>query len=170
MSQRAIISRVNKVRIGPISIITLIAVLCMAVLGILTISTANATYTISNRQADATAYMYRNETAAQQFVAELDDSLARVRRAGGTQEEAELAVNLALDDIASDARKAADGEVSVVASLDDNRVTAEFICANTRMLNIAITIRDDATYRIEKWEMAAVQNGVQTTGHLWTGE
>lgn len=170
MNQRAIISRVNKVRIGPISIITLIAVLCMAVLGILAISTANATYTISNRQADATASMYCNEAAAQQFVAELDDTLARVRNAGGTQDEAEQAVDRALDDIAAEARQAADGRVSVVASQDNGKVTAEFICDNMRKLDIAITIRDDATYRIEKWEMSAVQNGAQTTGHLWTGE
>jgi hypothetical protein len=28
---------------------------------------------------------------------------------------------------------------------------------------------DDATYRIDKWEMTAVENEEQPTGNLWTG-
>lgn len=169
MSPNANIRKLENVRIGPISIITLIAVLCMAVLGILALSTAHATMTISHRQADASVYLYRNEAAAQQFVAEIDDVLSRTSASGADASSLQLAVNRSLDAICDKVRDVANDEVTVVATMEDDEVIAEFTCANTRKLNIAITIRDDATYRIMKWEMAAVQNGVQTTGHLWSG-
>ena len=40
--------RADNVRIGPISIITLIIVICMAVMGVLAASTSHATQAISN--------------------------------------------------------------------------------------------------------------------------
>ena len=50
--------RGENARIGPVSLITLIIVVCMAVMGVLAASTAHATATISSRQAEATKYLY----------------------------------------------------------------------------------------------------------------
>ena len=162
--------RADNVRIGPISVITLIAVISMAVLAVLAASTANATMTISQRQADATKEMYLNETAAQEFVASVDDALAKVRSGkDATAASGASAVEAALDSICESARLASGGEVAVTASVDGTRVTAEFVGEKMRRLSIGIVVGDDATIRIEKWKAAAVQQDAQTVGNLWMG-
>lgn len=158
----------SDVRIGPISLITLIIVICLAVMGVLAASTAHATNTISNKQAEATRCLYHNERAGQEFVAGVDDALASVRSSGGTASAGAQAVTNALDSICAQARSAADGLVSCVADVEGTTVTAEFVCQDTRRLRIALTIRDGATYRIEQWEMTSAQQQ-QSTDTLWTG-
>lgn len=158
----------DKVRIGPISIITLIAVICMAVLAVLAASTSHATAAISERQANATQLMYLNECAGQEFVAGVDDALAATRSAGGSAADGARAVERRLDSICEKARAAGDGQISCTAHVDGTEVTAEFVC-DTRRLDIAITIRADATYRISEWKMASAQQGEPTVGTLWQG-
>lgn len=158
--------KTEKVRIGPISIITLIIVVCMAVLAVLSVSTANATMSISNRQADATKELYLNECAAQEFVAGVADALSGTSGKAGAGAKA---VQGALDSICEAARTAADGQVDVVANVDGTTVTAEFSGPKMRRLSIAITIGGDAAFRIEKWKAAAVQGEGPTGDNLWTG-
>lgn len=161
--------RGNNVRIGPVSIITLIAVISMAVLAVLSASTSYASATISDRQAESTKLMYVNESAGQEFLASLDDVLAAVRAQGGSAEEGAAAVEGALDEICEHARIAGDGRVSCTASVDGTKVNAEFICENTRRLGIAITIRNDATYRVDAWKSTSAQQGSSSGGTLWSG-
>ena len=161
--------RGDNVRIGPISVITLIIVICMAVLAVLSASTSNASATIANRQAEGNRLMYLNECAGQEFVASIDDVLAPVRRAGGTAEAGASAVRVSLDKICANAREAGGGQVDCVANIEGTTVTAEFICENTRKLNVAITIRNGGTYRIEEWKMTSAQNQADATGSLWAG-
>lgn len=161
--------RGENVRIGPITIITLIIVVCMAVMGVLAASTANATSTISQRQANATKYLYDNERAAQEFVACVDDVLARVRASGGTANEGAVAVTDGLDAICERARSAADGEVSCTASVDGTEVMAEFSCGEMRLLNVTLVIQRDVSYRIGQWKSTSAQPDGQTGGNLWTG-
>lgn len=163
------VRRGNNVRIGPISLITLIAVICMAVLAVLAASTSHATTTISERQASASQMLYLNECAGQEFVAGIDEALLGVREAGGTASDGAQAVQDALDGICEKARAAGDGQVECTAKVDGDVVTAEFICGNTRRLNVAVTIRDDATYRIDEWKMASAQQDLPSTGTLWQG-
>lgn len=160
--------REENVRIGPISIITLIAVISMAVLAVLSTSTAHATKTISERQAAATHELYLNERAAQEFVAGIDDALASV--AGGSATGSAAAVDRALDDICAAARAAGENQVTLTAKVEGESVTAEFVGESMRRLDVKISIRDGATYRIDKWKTAAVQQEAPTAGTLWTGE
>ena len=160
----------HDVRIGPLSVFTLIVVICMAVLAVLAFSTANASLTMTQRQAEATTEMYLDESAAQQFVAGIDDALAPVREADGTGSEGVNAVRGALVSLRDAAQDASGGRVTAVASVVDNEVRAEFACKNGRTLSIVVTIRDDATFRIDKWKMTAVQNEAEPAGKLWTGE
>lgn len=159
----------DKVRIGPVSVITLIAVICMAVLAVLAASTSTATATISARQANANQLLYLNESAAQEFVAGVDDALASVHASGGSAAEGARAVEARLDSICQQAREAAGGRVDCTASVDGTTVTAEFICENTRRLSVAVTIRDGAAYRIDEWKMASAQQEASSTGTLWQG-
>lgn len=66
----------SPVRIGPISLFALIAVICLATLAVLSIATSNATYRLTTLQADSMAQQYQAETAAQNFVAHIDASYA----------------------------------------------------------------------------------------------
>lgn len=160
----------DNVRVGPITIITLIVVVCMAVMGVLSISTAQATKTISDRQANATRYLYLDEKAGQEFVAGIDDALETTRIQNGSAAMGAQAVNAVLDDLCESARLAGDGLVSCTASVDGTTVAAEFICEDTRLLDIAVTILDAGTYRIERWKMSSAQRDAQTMGTLWSGE
>jgi len=161
--------RGNNVRIGPISIITLITVICLAVLAVLAASTSHASATIAERQAEGNRMMYANECAGQEFVAGVDAVLAGARVTGTSGGEAARMVENRLDGICEDARNAASERVSCVANVEGTEVTAEFVCEDTRRLIIAITIRDDATYRIDKWKATSVQQTPQSAGNLWTG-
>ncbi len=71
----------GSVRMGPISLFTLVIVLCLAVMAVLTVTTAEASRALMNRQAAATAEIYIDEVAAQAFVASLDSSLLEYREA-----------------------------------------------------------------------------------------
>lgn len=159
----------EKVRIGPISLITLIIVICMAVLGVLAASTSHATQTISQRQANASQQLYLNEKAGQEFLASTDAILVEERAAGASAYAAAAAVEGELDAICQAARDAADGHVECTANMDGTTVRAEFVCDDARTLSIAVTIRDDATYRIDQWKMASAQQEAQGMGNLWSG-
>lgn len=67
----------GSVRIGPISLFTLIIILCLSVLAVLSVTTARAELSVTERQAATTTETYGLETAAQMFVAEVDGALAR---------------------------------------------------------------------------------------------
>lgn len=160
----------DNVRVGPISLFTLIIVICLAVLAVLTFATANATAIMTQRQATATSELYLDEQAAQQFVAGLSDQLQQVRTQGGSGEDAAQAVEAGLVELRDMAQDSTDGQVSVTASVNDMQVNAQFQCENGRVLTIVVTIRDDCSYRIDKWKMTAIQNEEEPAGNLWTGE
>ncbi|MEC4184223.1 hypothetical protein VJ918_05305 [Adlercreutzia sp. R21] len=65
----------GSVRIGPIGLFTLIIILCLVVLSVLSLTTARAELSVTERQAATTTETYQLETAAQTFVAEVDGAL-----------------------------------------------------------------------------------------------
>ena len=165
------VTREENVRIGPISVFALIIIICMAVMAVLTISTAHASLILSQRQAQATHELYLDETAAQTFVAEMDDHLEEARSSASSAAGAAGARNIETNLVAirDRARNATDDEVEIVASMNGQRLYAEFSCAGGRTLNIIVTILPDGTYRIDKWKMSAVENEEQPMGTLFTG-
>ena len=162
------VHRGGSVRIGPLSVITLVVVLCMAVMGVLAVSTANATKAISGRYAASTEEMYVIERAGQEFVADVDAVLAEAREDGSSASAAARAVNKQLDGICKKAR-AVDERVSCTADVDGSTVSAEFACEDARSLEVAITIKPDATYRIDEWKMVSPQQEAASAGSLWNG-
>lgn len=153
----ATMSHEERIRIGPISVFTLIAVICLAVLAVLAFSTANAAYTMSQRQATSISGIYLNEMAAQEFIAGVDETLV-------TRGSSDL--DSSLPSLCNAAKDAADGRVEVSASVVSNVVYAEFTNDDGRILSIEVTIRDNNTYRIDKWKVTAVQNEEQPQGQL----
>ncbi len=157
------VSREENVRIGPVSVFTLIIIICLAVLAVLTISTANASLVLSQRQAVAAQELYLDETAAQT----IDDRLAPLREGGNADAMSLLEADLV--PMRNAAQDAAGGQVEVVTNVSGQQIRAEFSCANGRTLNIAVTVLPDGTYRIDKWKMTAVVNEEQPMGNLYTG-
>lgn len=151
--------RDGSVRIGPVSVFSLVVILCLAVMAVLTVTTAQAAYTAAEKQARFTTDTYLNEQAAQNFVAEIDGALADARSDAGTSP------NL---------KNALAAVEPVVASYDDaaivdDQVQADFTTENGRTLSVVLTIKDDATYEISQWRATTQWNEADSGEILWSG-
>lgn len=144
----------GSVRIGPISLFALVIILCLAVMAVLSVTTAQATLAAAEKQAAFTADTYANERAAQELTAEVDAALAPVRAAGGGLDEAVAAVERALPE---------------GAVMDGTTVKAEFATDSGRSLAIELQIHKDATYSVSSWKATTkwTENGAGET--LWSG-
>ena len=152
----------QNVRMGPLAIFTLMAVISLAVMAVLAISTAQATVTMAQRRAEATTQLYADESAAQAFVAALDSQ--RGRRF--TQAKVDAAVQTALESAPADAVE----QLSIEAQLENRRtVTASFSCGNGRQLDITLHRENDGSLSIQRWRMMAVVNEEPTIGNLFGG-
>ncbi len=144
----------GSVRIGPVSLFTLVIVLCLAVLAVLAATTAQATYASAEKQARFTQDTYANEQKAQATVAALDAALAPVRNAGGGLEEALAAVDRALPPN---------------AVRDGATVKAEFVAGSGRTLAIEVDIQPDATYAVTSWKATTQWTDDNAGKTLWSG-
>lgn len=102
----------GSVRIGPISLFTLIIILCLAVLAVLSLTTARAELSITERQAQTTTETYALETAGQEFVASVDAALAE----GGSSALDEVLSTYGVAEVAADAEAAADASEAAPAA------------------------------------------------------
>lgn len=144
----------STVRIGPISLFTLVIILCLAVLGVLAVTTAQATFAAAEKQAAFTTDTYENETAAQEFVAQIDAALAPVRESDGDSTAALEAV-----------RKVLRAE----ATLDGSTVSATFSAESGRSLTIQLVIESDGTYEITNWKATTEWTDTGSGETLWSG-
>ena len=189
----------GSVRIGPISLFTLIIILCLAVLAVLSITTARAELSITERQAATTTETYQLEVQGQEFVAAVDGALA----SGG---ETALEAVLAEYGIAVTAAPAGDaaaagavpageaiedetpsggtvpaagttisdddggaGAITVSGTFDGELISATFAMDSGRTLALALRLNDDGTYRIEQWKMTTQWIDDGTGETLWLG-
>lgn len=146
-------SRTGTVRLGPISLFTLIAVLCLATLAVLSITTSNASYRLATLQGESITQQYQAESAAQGFLAQVC--------ANGASPEAVSAAAAAM-------QEASGGAVTVEASAAGSVVSAKFSCSNGRALDTQIEVGDGGSYRIMQWKMTAKVNSAETET-LWLG-
>lgn len=144
----------GSVRIGPISLITLVIVLCLAVMAVLAVTTAQATFAAAEKQALFTTDTYANEMEAQRFVADVDAALAPVREAGGGEQAALDAVDRVLPDN---------------ATRGGSLVTAVFTADSGRTLEVGLVIRADGTYEISLWKATTQWTDTGSGETLWSG-
>lgn len=142
------------VRIGPISLFALIAVICLATLAVLSINTARASLSLAQMQAESTTQQYAAESAAQELV-------AQVCATGSTP----LAASLAAMTSQVQANNAG---VTISSALAGSAVTAQFECPSGRVLDIAVEVGAGGSYRITKWNMTAMVNEAEGDT-LWSG-
>ena len=154
----------DHVRMGPISLVALVVIISLAVLAMLSFSTANASLVLSQRQADAVEASYANERAAQEFVAGLDAVLARLRG------DAAQAGDAHIDALCKSAQQAGGPGMTATASFNGNTLNATFATGNGKALDIRVTVIDGGTYRIDSWKMSAVHNQEQPEGRLFVAD
>lgn len=185
----------GSVRIGPISLFTLIIILCLAVLAVLSLTTARAELSITERQAQTTTETYALETAGQEFVAAVDAALAEgrssaldevlstygVTEAAADASEAAPAAGETIEDESVSGATADEGgslmviecpagdPVTVTGSFDGSLITATFSLESGRTLAVALRINDNDTYRIEQWKMTTQWTDDGTGENLWLG-
>lgn len=152
--------QVENVRMGPLALFTLVAVLCLATLAVLSLSTANATLTMAQRRATATTQLYLDEAAAQTFMATLDEQLA----AGASDEDALAAAReAALGSV--DSGTADQLQVSA-SNPDAGLFQASFDCGNGRHLDVTLHRETDGSLSVQAWRMTTVQNDEPLMGAL----
>lgn len=177
--------RLSTVRMGPISVFALVIILCLAVLGVLSASTATAGSSLAQRQASFAADDYRNEVAGQQLYAAADDALASVRAAGGDAADAVAALEAALPDITAAAQEgfaegetaepAADAESAaaepaptVQTSIESGTLSAHIQSSSGRCLDIQLEVQPDATLAVTAWKATTLWEE-DDTDVIWQG-
>ena len=144
----------SSVRIGPISLFTLVIILCLAVMAVLSVTTAQATYSAAEKQALFTDDTYENERAAQNAVAAIDEELEGVRASGGGLSAALSAVDKALP---------------AEAQRDGSTVRMSFSTPSGRTLDVELEIGANATYEIRQWKATTQWTDAGPGVTLWSG-
>lgn len=183
----------GSVRIGPISLFTLIIVLCLSVLSVLSLTTARAELSTTERQAATTTETYRLEVAGQAFVAEVDGALAK---GGAALDEVLAAYGIAGASAAVSDGDAAAGEtiedegptgvaapaagtvvddggtggaITASGTFDGHLVSATFAMDSGRTLAVVLRVNDNGTYTIEQWKTTTQWTDDGTGERLWLG-
>lgn len=151
MSRRA----KGSVRIGPISLFSLIILLSLAVMAVLAITTAQATNASAEKQALFTSDSYENEVAAQEFVASVDTELAAVKNDGGTRSEALGRLGSILPE---------------AATIDGDSIHAEFSQASGRTLKVSLMITNSLSCQITEWKTVTNVDNREEQPELWNPE
>lgn len=154
----------GSVRIGPITLFTLIAVICLSTLAVLSVTTATASFNLAQLQAVSTQQQYEAESAAQYFVACVDQQRTGNATAGASG--GSLAASL--DSAVADVEARYGQNVTVSAQLNGSTVAAVFSYGDGRELEIEIELKDGGAYSITKWNMTAKVNSAESL-QLWTG-
>ncbi len=183
--------RLSTVRMGPISVFALVIILCLAVLGVLSASTATAGSSLAQRQASFADDDYRNEVAGQQLYAAADDALEPVRAAGGDASAAVAALEAALPDITAAAQEGfAEGEAAaasgtasgtadesgaaaepaptVQASIESGTLFAHIQSSSGRCLDIQLEVQPVATLAVTAWKATTLWEE-DDTDVIWQG-
>ena len=153
-------------RIGPVSLMTLVTVLLLAVLTVLCATSANASDAMAQRQAAAVRETYALDACGQRFMAALDAQLHE--DAGQTAEQAARKVSQGLDELQAQATEGSDqGGVSLSASVDGTVILLTVSDTEGKTLDAAFRLEGGGAYSVDRWKTATEQTAPETT--LWQG-
>lgn len=170
----------GSVRMGPISIFTLVIVLCLAVLAVLSVTTARADAALAARQASFTQDDYANERAAQTFAAEAADVLATLTPSAAP-EDAVSALAAAAPELAARTEASAPAGTTVTATtgasatagtdtpVADAVLVLTVAAPSGRTLTATFAVDSGATLTITSWQPATTWTE-DTTDTLWMGD
>ena len=157
------------VRIGPISLLTLISVLLLAVLAMLCVTTSNAARAMSHRQAAAATSSYKIESCGQAMLAALD-SAAHANGIDAASAVSGIAARLdTIKQTAADTAGSAANDLAIDASTDGSTVVFSISANDGRKLDARVTFDDDLSYSVDEWKVTTTQSDDTDTDTLWTG-
>lgn len=159
--------RSSGVRIGPISLLTLVAVILLAVLAMLCVTTTNATQSMAKRQASALTDAHAVDSCGQALLAEVDSRLSSASSADAAANE----ISTGFGALAAQARKNTEARESsslkIKGSISDNTLFFTIKASSGKRLKASIVFNDDLTYTITSWKITTVHKARQET--LWSG-
>lgn len=146
----------SSVRIGSITIFALVIVLCIAVMGMLAVSTGRAALASSEKQAMYTSEIYQNEKDAWEFVTKVDKVLYDLRNTWWWSKAQGII----------DATEVVDETEG--ASIDNDEISATFTSENGKTLSIKMTITNDLQLTIDEWKVSTSKE-MDNGDVLWSG-
>lgn len=159
----------GSVRMGPTSLFALVIILCMVTLSVLCVATAQASYKMSERQAQATTAAYDNERAAQVWMAAIGEGagLAEADRQA-MREAASVSVDSELLTAAQAIESANAGDLLQASSFVSG-AKAQFQTDSGRVLDVVLGVRPDGSLQVLRWSMTAVLAEEPVQENLWSG-
>ena len=159
----------GSVRMGPTSLFALVIILCMVTLSVLCITTGQASYKMSERQAQAITAAYDDERAAQVWMAAVSEGtgLAEADRRA-MQEAASVSVDSEFL-TAAQAVESANADDLLQASSFVSGAKAQFSTGSGRNLDVELGVRLDGSLQVLKWSMTAVLDEEPPQENLWPG-
>lgn len=153
--------RTEGVRVGPITLVTLIAALLLAVLAMLCATTANAQATMANRQATSLTETYAIDSCGQRMIADIEESLNQ-------GDVAAALTTTKLETIANNA-KTADGasDLNIESEYDGSTVTFTISAPSGKTLCAKVT-RENTSVSVEEWKLTTTQEMPQD--ELWSSD
>lgn len=137
------------VRLGWLSLLLTVIILCLATLSVLSFSTARADLAQARKQALQTDSVYALECAGQQWLAQLDEALAQAGADGTLRYEA------------------LDALLPPDTTREENRVFTVQKGADGRSLSIAAEVSEDGGIRLLRWVQSAEWAGEEETPALF---
>ncbi len=154
------------VRIGPVSLLTLISVLLLAVLAMLCVTTTNAASAMATRQAESVSDTYALDSCGQQVLACIDEELQSSKGASGSF--AASTITAGWNSIQQKVVSAGYTDMqNLSASADGSEISFEISTYSGKTLNAKVRVSDNMTYTVEQWKTTTTQETPQET--LWTG-
>lgn len=146
-------------RVGPITLVTHIAALLLAVLAVLCATTANAQATMANRQATSLTEAYAIDSCGQRMVAGIEESLS--------QGDVAAALTTAKLDAITNNAKGADGasDLNIESEYDGSTVSFTISAPSGKTLRAKVT-RENASVSVEEWKLTTTQETPQD--ELWS--
>lgn len=162
----------GSVRMGPISLVSLVIVLSLAVMTMLSVTTTRAMQSSTERHVTATTDIYACEQAGQEFLSKVDAQLAGVRKGTASKAAAMAALRKAGNALVDGLDVVGISSAVNVAEKDnaDTDVTATFVTENDRRLTVTLSISAKATYKITSWKTTTFWNNYTSNDTLWSGE
>lgn len=163
------LSKGADMRIGLLSIMTLLIILTLSVLAVLATSNARALERLSARTAYVAQETYLVENTGQMLTSVLDAKLAVLRAQGVTTTQALASIQNMQDELASSANLAG---TTTMVTVTQTGVEATISSEHGRQLAITYTLSDNLDINIKSWKLTTNPNATAagSSQNLWNGD
>lgn len=149
------------VRIGPSSLVTLVAALLLAVLAMLCATSANAQSVMSNREANSLTESYAVDSYGQCVVANIDEKLH-----SGASSMNDVYQSISEIEEKAEAQCSSSNLV-MSASLQDKEIVFSIVAPNGRMLEASVSEKAGSV-SIDSWKLTTTNQDSSDTDTLWS--